>query len=374
MKDLPTPTPTRPRESFTAKLLAAQDEERRRISRELHDSVGQSLVAVKMALGRLSKSLDPTQLLEVEAITRMLDDVVTEVRTISHLLHPPTLDLMGLRSSIVWYAEGFQQRTGIHTAVQIPEPLPLLEGNAKAALFRIVQESLTNVHRHAKASNVAIRIDVSPEQLQLEISDDGKGFQDLNRCRVGVGILGMQERVSELSGSLRVESGEGIGSSIIATIPLNNETAVPVELVMPGERPVIPGRRILLVDDHEVTRRGIRALIETEGDLEVCGEAATVKEALEQIQNLHPDVVILDLQLPDESGWSVVRRLRQSGASSKVIIFSHYDADYILRAAQYARCDGCASKSGKPEDLIRAIRSVLEGKSFFGEKAYTVSS
>jgi CheY-like chemotaxis protein len=357
----------------TSKLLAAQDDERRRISRELHDSVGQSLVAMKMALGKLRRSLNPTQLGEVKAVEKILDDAMAEVRTVSHLLHPPTLDLMGLRSSIIWYTEGFQQRTGIHTEVQIPEPLPLFRPDARTALFRIVQESLTNVHRHAQASNVTVRVTITSEQFQLAITDDGKGFQD-NASREGVGILGMRERAAELNGTLRVESGEGIGSSIIATIPLKNGNALQVEDAIPVSQPVSSGRRILLVDDHEVTRRGIRALIETEADLEVCGEAAGAKDAIEQIQNLHPDVIILDLQLPDESGWSVIRQLRRLGASSRIIIFSHHDREIIQRMAKIARCDGCVSKSDQPDELIRAIRSVLEGKSFFGEKAYSASS
>jgi len=236
-----------------------------------------------------------------------------------------------------------------------------------------VQESLTNVHRHAQASNVTVRVTITSEQFQLAITDDGKGFQD-NASREGVGILGMRERAAELNGTLRVESGEGIGSSIIATIPLKNGNALQVEDAIPVSQPVSSGRRILLVDDHEVTRRGIRALIETEADLEVCGEAAGAKDAIEQIQNLHPDVIILDLQLPDESGWSVIRQLRRLGASSRIIIFSHHDREIIQRMAKIARCDGCVSKSDQPDELIRAIRSVLEGKSFFGEKAYSASS
>src|SRR5215475_9063224 len=347
------PNQARSLESFATKLLAAQDEERRKISRELHDSVGQMLVGVKMGLGRLKKSLNPTQLREAEEVEQMVDDVVTEVRTVSHLLHPPALDLMGLESSIIWYTEGFQQRTGIHTEVQIPEPLPLFRADARTAIFRIVQESLTNVHRHAQASSVMIRIAVASEQFQLEITDDGKGFQDKDDgSREGVGILGMRERAAELNGTLRVESREGVGSSIIATIPLKNGNAVQVEDAIPAPRSVSTSRRILLVEDHEVTRRGIRALLETEADLEVCGEAASAKEAVEQTQNLQPDVIILDLQLPDESGWSVIRQLRQFGASSKIIIFSHHDRDFTQRAAKNARCDGCVSKSGKPDDLI----------------------
>ena len=209
-----------PERSLTARLLAAQDEERRKISRELHDSVGQSLAAVKMALGRLKRKLGPREVREIEDAESLIDEVLAEVRTVSHLLHPPSLDMMGLRSSLVWYAEGFRKRAGVETDIEIPEPLPKLPENVQIVLFRLVQECLTNVHRHAEASHVMVRVALNPSELQLEVTDNGKGFAPLDRSLQGVGILGMQERLKELSGILRIESIPGKGSSVLATIPL----------------------------------------------------------------------------------------------------------------------------------------------------------
>jgi signal transduction histidine kinase len=205
--------------SLSAKILEAQDNERRRISRELHDSVGQSLTAAKFALGKLKQKFTDADLDEAD---QRVDEALNEVRTVSHLLHPASLELLGLRSSIQSYAEGYEQRTGIKTSLEIPDPLPKFDDVTRTALFRIIQECFTNVHKHAKASAITIRISFSAEQFRLEVADDGLGFQ--SDAREGVGIRGMRERVRELGGTLFVESGENLGSSVIATIPLNRAT------------------------------------------------------------------------------------------------------------------------------------------------------
>jgi CheY-like chemotaxis protein len=355
--------------SLSARLLEVQDQERRRISRELHDSVGQSLVAVKMNLGMVKRKLAATELKALEDVERMIDEVVTEVRTVSHLLHPPTLDLMGLRSAIISCAEGLQQRSGIDVSLDVPEILPDLNRNAQTALFRVVQECLTNVHRHANASSIKVQVRVTADALQLAVKDDGVGIRKLDRHSEGIGILGMRERLKELSGTLRVESTPGAGTTMLAFIPLNKNSAgngatresEPLTLSSTPSR----GARILLVDDHELMRRGVRSLLETQTDFEVSGEASSSQEALEQLERLRPDVVVLDLQMPDASGWSVVRGLRKMNLATRVIIFSHFDQSFVRQAARNAGCHGNVSKARAADDLVNAIRAVLAGTTFF---------
>ena len=201
---------------YPAKILKAQDDERRRISRELHDSVGQSLTAAKFALGRLKQQFSSDDLGEVE---KNVDEALDEVRTLSHLLHPLTLDILGLHTSILSYAEGYEQRNGIKTTVSIPDPLPTFKETTRTALFRFVQECLTNVHKHANASSIAIRVAINDQELRLELADNGVGFAD--DARAGIGIRGMGERLKELGGTLEVLSEPNLGSSVVATIPLN---------------------------------------------------------------------------------------------------------------------------------------------------------
>ena len=210
-----------PDASLSAKILEAQDNERRRISRELHDSVGQSLSAAKFALRKLKQKFTDADLDEAD---QMVDEALNEVRTVSHLLHPLSLELLGLRSSILSYVQGYEQRTGIQTSVDIPDPLPKFDDVTRTALFRIIQECFTNVHKHAKASAISIHIGFSAEQFRMEVVDDGSGFQ--SDAREGVGIRGMRERVRELGGTFELLSEPNLGSSVIATIPLNRANLV----------------------------------------------------------------------------------------------------------------------------------------------------
>src|SRR5215469_9622258 len=362
---LTSPTETSPERSLTGRVLQAQDEERRKIGRELHDSVGQALAAVKMGIAKFKRehSIDGDS--ELDELSRILDSAIAEVRTISHLLHPPDLDLLGLRATLTWYLEGFGQRTGIQTELDAPEELPPLPAAADTALFRVMQECLTNIHRHAEASHVFVRMRSTPAEFQLEVSDNGKGFADLNSCREGVGILGMQKRLAELGGTLRIESGRTAGSSVFATIPLADSALVAI----PPQRSLREGTiRVLVVDDHPAIRCGIRTLLGSEPEIEVCGEAASADRALQLAAKLQPDVMILDLQLGDRSGWSVVRDLRASHSPTKILIFSHFEEDYFAYSAYRAGCDGAVSKTCDARLLTDAIRYIHAGGKFFSRK------
>lgn len=356
--------------SLSVRLAEAQDVERRKISRELHDSVGQSLVAAKLALANLKKRLGiaESELKEFHEVEIAVEEALAEVRTVSHLLHPPTLDLMGLRMSIVSYAAGFQERTGIQSSVEMPDSLPQVDTDTEAALFRVVQESLTNVHRHARASTVAIRVAVAPNEFQLSIYDNGVGLAQGHR--EGIGIQGMRERLAELNGTLTIEAGYNGGSTIVAKIPLSPSNGSDGADVLATPT---AGHRILVVDDHDVLRRGVRSLLAAESDFEVCGEASSAEQALEAVQRLRPDVIVLDVQMPGNHGWSVVREMKKQSLTSRIIVLSHYDLPQIEHAAKVAGCYGYVSKSRASNDLVSAIRAALAGSTFFNESQLAVS-
>ena len=212
---------------LSARILELQDMERRKIARELHDSVGQFLAGLKLNLGRLQRqeSDDSAQShpLVLEAID-LTDRAIGEVRTISHLLHPPLLDELGFLSAARWYAEGFAKRSGIQVELHLAEIVKRLPKEIELALFRVLQESLTNVHRHAKASRVDIEVRCTDDEVILILGDNGKGLKPdvLQRFRAGhaggIGLAGMRERLAELGGTLAVESGQA-GTQIRATLP-----------------------------------------------------------------------------------------------------------------------------------------------------------
>ena len=212
---------------LSARILELQDVERRRIARELHDSVGQFLAGLKINLGRLQRreaeATAQSYPLLLESID-LTDRAIGEVRTISHLLHPPLLDELGFHSAARWYAEGFAKRSGIQVNLHLAEVTERLPKQIELALFRVLQESLTNVHRHAKASTVDIEVLCTDDLVILAVSDDGRGLHPdvLERFRGGhaggIGLAGMRERLAELGGRLEVDSGP-TGTRIRAILP-----------------------------------------------------------------------------------------------------------------------------------------------------------
>jgi PAS domain S-box-containing protein len=212
---------------LSGRLLVIQDQERRRIARELHDSLGQYLAALKITIEMLSSSRDAPDYDSLLAECRdILDKSIVETRTLSHLLHPPLLDEAGFSSAASWFVNGFSQRSGIQVSLEIPADLPRLSEAIEIALFRVLQESLTNVHRHSRASTAEIRVEADAEQISMEIRDHGHGIPapvlqqvDGQTSKWGVGLAGMRERIHEIGGNFEVLSDES-GTCVRATVPL----------------------------------------------------------------------------------------------------------------------------------------------------------
>jgi two-component system NarL family sensor kinase len=208
-------------------MIHLRDDEQRKISRELHDSLGQYLSYAKMSLEALERP-DPTEK-ETQVYSQLmnaLDKCLTETRTIAHLLHPPLLDEIGFSSAAKVFVEGFSERSGIQVNLNIPPEMKRLPGTLELVLFRILQESLTNIHRHAHSQSVAIQVELGANQIALEVRDYGKGIpsERLERFRatgegVGVGLSSMRERISELDGRFDIQSDSN-GTMVRAVIPL----------------------------------------------------------------------------------------------------------------------------------------------------------
>jgi PAS domain S-box-containing protein len=199
--------------NLSTRLMTMQDDERRRIARELHDGLGQELAAAKIMLDAipLQHSLETKDKAAFEA-SELMDGAIKQTRSMSHLLHPPLLDEVGLFSAVNWYVEGLSKRSGIETALDIqPRPFPRLSADLETAIFRIIQEALTNVFRHAKAGQAWVALRCEDGQVTIRIRDDGKGIDqgvlELSPGRIGVGIGGMKQRTLELGGELKLENG-----------------------------------------------------------------------------------------------------------------------------------------------------------------------
>jgi len=218
---------------ISGRLLQIQDEERRHFARELHDSVGQMLAALHMDLVALDAEASKISISAANLVQKNLDLVAQlskEVRTISHLLHPPLLDELGLSAAIRDYVEGFAERSKIHIHLEIPVDFGRLSRELETAIFRVVQESLANIHRHSGSPVARICISHSEKIVRVEIQDEGKGITPEKRSelklggKAGVGIRGMRERLRQLGGTLEINPGlNGLGTIVIAQLPDSNQ-------------------------------------------------------------------------------------------------------------------------------------------------------
>ncbi len=203
---------------LSTQLLHAQDEERRHIGRELHDGLGQCLAGLKLTLHFLEGAIPPNDQAaraRYSECMELSDQAISQIRTLSHLMYPPLLEKMGLELAIPWYVRGFEQRSGIQTKLDMPENLQRLSQELELTLFRILQEALTNVHRHSGSHTAEVNLRLAEGAILLQVKDSGAGMKTQS---AGVGLRSMQERAKQLGGTLEVASGAA-GTTVTATLP-----------------------------------------------------------------------------------------------------------------------------------------------------------
>lgn len=225
---------------LSGRLLQLQDSERRKFARDLHDSVGQLVAALSMNVGAIASNSDPSNL-RLQQLYRdsqeLVQEITKEIRTLSHLLHPPLLDEIGLLSALRWYTDGFTQRSGIATSLELPDSMPRMSADLEIAIFRVVQECLTNSHRHSGSSSVTVRLARIGSELQVEIEDYGSGipYEKLKEFEStglsGVGLRGMRERLRQLGGSLEISS-DSKGTTVRGKVPF--QTVLQMDLSLPA--------------------------------------------------------------------------------------------------------------------------------------------
>lgn len=232
-------------QNLSLRLLKVQDEERRRLSRDLHDSTGQTLAALKIAVSLLEQSCkaDASKMAIVSEVSDLADQAIEEIRTMSYLLHPPLLDEVGFACAAEWYVEGFAKRSGVAVNLDIEKGQKRLPMKVETTLFRILQESLTNVHRHSRATQVIVCFWHQPEKVILEIRDNGVGIPAeclallrQGTAETGVGLAGMGERLRELDGDLQIDSNSH-GTTMRAIVPQQHSCE---NAILSGSRAMTP--------------------------------------------------------------------------------------------------------------------------------------
>jgi signal transduction histidine kinase/DNA-binding NarL/FixJ family response regulator len=355
----------------------AANEERQRLARELHDSVTHDLYSITLyaeaatrllASGKTSAVAE--QLQEVRATGQ---EALRQMRLLIFELRPPVLEQEGLVAALRARLGAVEARAGIQTELRVSGERRLSPALEEAA-YRILQEALNNVVKHARATRVTLDLQFDEESLTAKVRDDGIGFDPTAaRQGGGLGLEGIEERLQRIGGSFEIESAPGQGTKVRIQMDAGRvlpskaaPASLPPMLTLPGpEVRSLPQAsiRVLIADDHAIVRKGIRALLETQAGVEVVGEASNGQETVERVEDLQPDVVLMDLLMPGMDGIEATRRIVAHHPGARILILTSFASDQKVFPAIRAGALGYLLKDSGPEDLLQAIQCVYRGQS-----------
>lgn len=354
---------------LTLELSQAEDRERKRMADILHDDLQQQLAAAKFHLSLLNSRArhDPQQLAVVAHVDEMLREAVEKSRSLSHDLSPAVLYQGDLGQTFDWLARQMQTRHGLVVQVLARGEVALQADALKAFLYKAGQELLFNVVKHARVNAVTLRLRRFGRYVGLSVRDQGRGF-DPQRLRqtTGFGLFGIRERVELLGGHMKIKSTPGQGSTFTIVVPdregvVGSRTSVVSEKEASVEpRPPTTGNRlplrVLLADDHEIVRQGLKTILAEETDVAVVGEAANGREAVDLTARLQPDVVIMDVSMPLISGDQATRQIKMHWPQVRVIGLSMYREPETVERMHRAGAEAYVLKTAPSGELLAAIR------------------
>jgi signal transduction histidine kinase/DNA-binding NarL/FixJ family response regulator len=346
----------------------AAQHERNRLAHELHDTLAQSLAEILAELDLLAKrlgSLDADAERDVTAMRDRTQTTLDELRRSLLSLRPAELEKRSLADAMASVLEQLEAEHGIKTSLDLVGAVAALPFAVEATVFRIFQEAVTNARKHAGASSVTVTLRTG-EGLVLSIEDNGAGFVPSGHTE-GLGLQGMRERAEEIGGRLIVSSTANRGTSVNLSVP----SLEPREGPRPPSSAPRNGTagprimRVLVVDDHPLFREAVSRILEREADIRVVGQVGTAQEALNAVKRLRPDLLLLDVELPDASGIDVVRRLGALEHSPSALMVSAFPESGHVVAAMKAGARGYLAKSVDSESLIESIRAIARGATIF---------
>jgi PAS domain S-box-containing protein len=335
--------------ALTMNLVTAQEDERRRIARELHDDILQRLARFQIELDILRRRPpdDPAESSNsMQSLAQQITEISGDLRRLSHRLHSGVIEDLGLEVGLRSLVEDFQHSVHLNATLVsegVPRELPM---PIAMTLYRITQEALQNVKKHAPGANVSIRLSKFQDGLRLFVNDNGPGFDPVAaRGKPGLGIISMQERAKLVGGSLVVRSRPGDGSEI--------EVMVPLEPGIKQNRP-----RLLIVDDDAEVRRVLRHIVQ-KASCEVVGEAEHGKLAISLAEELHPDIIVLDVNMPVMGGFPAARELRRRLPHARVVFVSQHSNQMYISEAFSCGASAYVLKSSAATELPKAIHAAM---------------
>ena len=348
----------------------AAQQERNRLAHELHDTLAQSLATLLAELDGLAKRLGKTDAeaeRDVSAMRGHAQTMLDELRRSLLRLRPAELEKRSLGDAMASLLELLEEEHGVKTTLELAGPTTSLSPDIETIVFRIFQEAVTNARKHSAATSITVTLRVGGGLL-LSIEDNGTGFVPSGRTE-GFGLRGMRERAEEIGGRLIVSSTASHGTSVNLSVPSlePNGSAERASSAPPARNGVVPPRvmRVLVVDDHPLYREAVCRVLDREGDIRVVGQVGTAQEAMSAAKRLRPDLLLLDVELPDISGIDLVRRLSAFERPPLTLMVSAFPESGHVVAAMKAGARGYLAKTVDSESLIGSIRAIARGATIF---------
>ncbi len=356
--------------ALAMELIEAEERERRRLADLLHDDLQQSLAAARMQLQGACECLPPNPVLT--NVEQILSESLKKARRLSHELSPAVLHHSGLVASLEWLAGQMKEQFGLHVQLESDGAQQFERMPLKVFLFRAVQELLFNVVKHAGVKTAQVALSSSNGCLAVSVTDQGQGFDprilDSITSLGGFGLLSLRERANYIGGSFDIESALGKGSRFTLTVPARLAKAEKIDPPATdlhdaiSAEPTLPadasGIRVLFVDDHHIMRKGLMRLMSGQPVIHVVGEASNGQEAIEQVRQLKPDVVMMDVSMPVMDGIEATRRIKVEWPEVRVIGLSMYDDENTSQKMRDAGADIFMSKTASPAELLKAIYGI----------------
>ncbi len=342
---------------LTCELSLAEERERRRIAAGIHDDIAQKLALAKLELQSILSTIsDANLLISLENQCEVMDHIMEDARTLTFELSNPILYEVGVEAAIEsWLTEQIQNKCGIKCKFTSQGPDIKLDENIRVVLYQGVRELLTNIVKHANANKVEVHVVKSHTQISVIIKDNGIGIKtpqldSSKKGRTGFGLFNIKERLEYLGGNLNINSTPKKGTRITMSIPLKLHKTTQKK----GEAAM----KILIVDDHGIVREGLKSLIEQQPEMEVVGEAENGQTAIQLTKELSPDVVIMDVSMPNLNGVEATKYLLQQKPDIKVIILSMHMDKHIVKESLKAGASCYVLKSYLFDELLNALEAV----------------
>ncbi len=346
-------------EKMALELSEAEDRERRRLAAILHDDLQQELAAARFQVERMRNQARYDDSLQATAAQAdyLLKDAIAKSRSLSHELSPAVMHHPDFAETLRWLANEVRAKHGLMVHMAADGEIRAESEAIRSLLLRAAQELLFNVVKYAQVREACLRVREFNQYICLSVSDHGRGFdpQTLGET-AGFGLLTIRERVELLKGRMKIKSAPGRGSTFFIAVPRSEQVApLPTGAVEPRVEEHARWR-VLLADDHEITREGLLALLRDEHWIEVVGEAANGREAVALAEELEPDVVVMDVSMPLMAGDEAARRIKALRPQTRVIALSMYDEPGMIEQMYQAGAESYVIKTAPTEELVAAIR------------------